>query len=192
MAASNSTELEKLWKLTCPQLREVLKRNNKPTSGTKSVLVAKCFALKSRTDSDPCSSVPVPESTDVQCDPLAGLNSKENVTYNELLKTASGRQWSNDLRSFPILNFHQLFEYLVEKTQKYGNEEMKGMTYKKMKAYQFFKEGHISKYNIAKAHGITWVKAEVIASMKHERYRVLTVFAADGDIKLAACDCPAG
>ena len=43
----------------------------------------------------------------------------------------------------------------------------------------------MSKFNIAKTHGITWIKAEVIASTK-DIYRVLTIFAAIGDIKLAA------
>ncbi|KAK3092814.1 hypothetical protein FSP39_007483 [Pinctada imbricata] len=193
MAASNTSELEKLWKLTCTQLKDILKKNKEPTSGNKAALVSKCFALHTRSETEQ-NSTPDTVIAATCTDILSSLDLSErnSITYNELLKSATGRQWSNDLRLFPVLNFHQLFEYLVQKTKKYGNDEMKGFVYKKMRAYQYFKEGHISRYQIAKSQCTIWVKAEVIASMKHERYKVRAIFDSDGDIKLAACECPAG
>jgi uncharacterized FAD-dependent dehydrogenase len=69
---------------------------------------------------------------------------------------------------------------------------MKGVSYKKMKSYQFFQEGHIKSYEIAHGYGNVWVKSKVMASMKHELYRVIIVCKDNGDISYCACECPAG
>ena len=188
-SVSGEFTLKQLGKMKCRELKEILVANNKPTSGNKSVLVARCYDLQSKSQT---LATQEPDASLSAQSPFEGLGDKKEIKYGDLLQTASGRQWSNDLRQFPPLNFHQLFEYLVEKTQKYGEKDMKGLCFKKMKSYQFYEEGNISKYNIAKAYGYTWVKAEVIASMRHTRYRIIAVFSDVADIKYAACECPAG
>ena len=91
-AASNSTELEKLWKITRFQLKEILKQHNEPTSDNKSYSLPIVSHFMTDQKSNPCTNVLVsmpappllPVLTDVQCDPLwplAELNRKENVTY---------------------------------------------------------------------------------------------------------------
>jgi hypothetical protein len=60
-----------------------------------------------------------------------------------------------------------------------------------MKSYQFFQEGHIKSYEIAHGYGNVWVKSKVMASMKHELYRVIIVCKDNGDISYCACECPA-
>ena len=116
----------------------------------------------------------------------------KEVGYKKLNLTAKSRQWETDLRKLVSCNFHQPFEYLVIRTRKYGKAEMKGVSYKKIKSYQFFKEGYIKSYEIAKGFGKMWVKSKVMASMKHEIYSIIAVFDENSDVLFAACESPAG
>ena len=196
--------LDQLWSMTSSNLRHILRENKQNVSGNKQILVARCYALNPVEDervsvsSEDCAD----RSVDVSdgFDPFLQLDSVKEIGFNQLNLTAKGRQWETDLRSFPPINFHQLYEYLVERTKKYGDTEMKGSSHKKMKSYQFFKEGHIKTYEIARGFGKVWIKSkvvasmkhEVVASMKHETYRVIVVCEDNGDILNGACECPAG
>jgi len=64
--------------------------------------------------------------------------------------------------------------------------------YKKLKAFQFFKEGHIRKTYIGTKGGITYVKGEfeVLASMKQQKYKVMISMSHLGEVLKAACQCP--
>ena len=72
-------------------------------------------------------------------DPFLQLDSVKEIGFNQLNLTAKGRQWETDLRLFPPINFHQLYEYLVVRTKKYGDSEKKGSSHKKTKSYQFLR-----------------------------------------------------
>ncbi|XP_021363173.1 uncharacterized protein LOC110456646 [Mizuhopecten yessoensis] len=89
-------------------------------------------------------------------------------------------------------NFNQLHEYLVTRTNKYDDPSMKGSCYKKLKSYQFFMEGHVSNVEVARGQGHTWIKSKGIASIKKTKYNVMVVFHSNGDVRYAACGCPAG
>lgn len=188
--------LEELWAMTCPKLRQILKDNKKIVKGNKQMLVTRCYALQSaadtKNDRDDNNDSSESDGENTDFDPLAGLKSMKEIRYSDLLKTAKGRQWDTDLRKLPKTNFHQLFQYLVVRTKKYGDGVMKGECYKKLRAFKFFVEGHIKSYEIAKAFGKIWVKSKVIASMKHEMYGVMLICDDNSDILYAACECPAG
>lgn len=195
--------LDKLWAMTCLKLREILKENKQNVTGNKQILVARCYALnpvidERKDDTSSSSSGINDESVNENAvgttavDPFLQLETFKKIGFNELNLTAKGRQWETDLRMFPPLNFHQLYEYLVVRTQKYEEGVMKGVSHKKMKSYQFFKEGHIKTYEIARGFGKVWVKSKVVASMKHEMYRIIVVCKDDGDVLYGACECPAG
>ncbi|XP_053386754.1 uncharacterized protein LOC123555858 [Mercenaria mercenaria] len=186
--------IDKLWTYTCKDLKDILRNLGQPVSGNKDILVARVYSASLTgkvNESQPveCGS----ETQHKECDALSVLRTSQTneITYNDIMLTTSGRVWSNDLRDLPNFTFDKLFTYLVERTNKYGASEMKGVSYKKMKSYQFFVEGHVTSYEIAKSNGLSWVRCKVIASMKQEKYKVIVVFE-DDDVKFAACECPAG
>ena len=57
--------------------------------------------------------------------------------------------WAINLRGPPPFNFVQLYDYLVIKTAKYDHTLIRTSGYKKLKAFQFFKEGHIMRTHIS-------------------------------------------
>ena len=73
--------------------------------------MARCYDLQSKSET---LATQEPDASLSAQSPFEGLGDKKEIKYGDLLQTASGRQWSNDFREFPPLNFHQLFEYLVE------------------------------------------------------------------------------
>ena len=162
--------------MKCTELPDILKQNKQTVSGNKQILVARCYALTPVIDERKnvalsAETVDESDAQDDSFDPLFQLKSANEIGFNEINLTAKGRQWETDLRLFPLCNFHQLHEYLVVRTHKYGDDMMKGVSYKKMKSYKFFQEGHIKSYEIARGYGNVWVKSKVMASMKHEIYR---------------------
>lgn len=154
------------------------------------VLVAKCYDLINQHSAVKDDHSGVDSGKLIDNNPLSALKDKQTITYDDLFLTAKGRQWNNDLRLFPETNFHQLTKYLIKRTRKYGEYQLKGFVYKKMRAYQFFEDGNISEYQIAKGFDLTWVRA--IAFMRHIKYKVIGIFNNTGDILHAACECPAG
>ncbi|XP_069106295.1 uncharacterized protein [Argopecten irradians] len=173
--------------LTVKQLRSWLKNENASIEGNKSSLVSRSFALF--TSKSACEVKPKGNSSgtvSVQGDVIGS-------TFADLMVYAGDVEWRNDLRTLSNTNFHQIYEYLVVQTKKYGNTTMKGTAYKKERAYGFFKEGHVNDVKVAhRTDGMVFVRAKVVASMRKLRYSVITVFNANGDVKYAACDCPVG
>ena len=116
-----------------------------------------------------------------------------DITYVSLIaETVDCVVWDTDLRGLPPFHFVQLYDYLVVKTAKYDHASIRSSGYKKLKAFQFFKEGHIRKTHIGANDGITYVKAEVLASMKQKKYKVMVSMSHLGEVLKAACQCPAG
>ena len=69
---------------------------------------------------------------------------------------------------------------------------LKGTNYKKLRAYQFFFEGHIKSLEPKEYDNKKYVKASVLASMKKKKYNVIIEVNDAGNILRAACTCPAG
>ncbi|KAH3859905.1 hypothetical protein DPMN_102726 [Dreissena polymorpha] len=69
---------------------------------------------------------------------------------------------------------------------------MKGTVFKKERAYSFYKERHTSGIKVGVNKNLTLVRANVIASMKKMKYKVVVVLKNNGNVMYAACDCPAG
>ena len=182
-------DIEDIGKLSVLIIKGVLKEHKQSTVGKKEVLVARTIALKSRLYDQ--TSEPEQHAEGKQS-PFVDIDDKADITYDDIYKTAQGRVWADDLRKLCECNFHQLYDYLVVKTLKLNNEEMKGSSYKKLKSYCFFAEGNISNVEVCRGLGYVWVKAKVLASMKKIQYRVIVVFKSNGDINYAACQCPAG
>ena len=109
-----------------------------------------------------------------------------------MLQQVSPLGWSSDLRQPPALSFIQLYDYLVVSTRKYKHIVLKGTKYKKLKAYQFFYEGHIKALESKGHQNKKYVKAAVLASMKKKKYSVVIELSDSSDILRAACTCPAG
>ena len=63
---------------------------------------------------------------------------------------------------------------------------------KKLKAFQYFKEGQIRRTHISAKGGITYVKGEVLVSMKQQKFKVMISMNHLGEALKAACQCPAG
>ena len=51
--------------------------------------------------------------------------------------------WKNDIREIPNFNFFQLYHYFVVITEKYNGDLLRRTSYKRLKSFQFFYEGHI-------------------------------------------------
>ncbi|KAI8518903.1 hypothetical protein Bbelb_021600 [Branchiostoma belcheri] len=170
---------EELKVLTVKQLKKLLTEYKLPKTGNKDTLVEYAFVylchLQRGSANNTCTSSVV----------FSDLASLEKATARSV--------WSKDLRNLPILNFAALYEYLVFRTKKYDHKVLKCTAYKKLKAFQYFLEGHIKSIEVAKKDGTVFVKAKVLASMKQKRYKTMLAFGdGDGDVKAAACDCPAG
>jgi hypothetical protein len=187
MAASMKkfTWLE-IERMTVVRLKQHLRDAGEIATGNKEVLQLRLWAKLQQPSSvtlDHGLTGTSAESGDTQ----------EDIVYSDLLKTAVNRVWSADLRQLPDLTFHQMYEYLVLRTHKYGAEVLRGTCYKKLKSYQFFREGGLSDIEIAKGLGKLWVKAKVRASMASRKYKAIVVFdEATGNVIQAACECVAG
>ena len=83
--------------------------------------------------------------------------------------------WATDLRGLPPFNFVQLYDQLVIKTAKYDYASIRSSGYKKLKAFQFFEEGQIRRTHISAKGGVTYVKGEVLVSIKPGFYIVVSV-----------------
>ena len=194
--------VEHLRKTTVVNLKTLLRNHNELVSGNKEMLVARCLALKSRLEaqrakeaasaSDDDLSNAGDDNNNTMFNPFADFELCREITYYILNGSAKNNEWSDDLRTLIEVNFHQLYEYLVIRTQKFEGSVMKGSTYKKLKSYLYFVEGHISNVEITRGYGHVWVRAKVTASMKKIKYKVIVVFDEEGDVKYAACECPAG
>ena len=107
--------------------------------------------------------------------------------YEATMRRISALGWSSDLRDLPEMNFIQLYDYLVVSTRKYRHIVLKGTHYKKLKSYQFFFEGNVKKLETKLFENKTYVRANVLPSMKRTPYRVVVEFAPTCDVLRAAC-----
>ena len=178
------SSLEDIQKLKAKDLREILKSHSELTGGMKADLVLKVYALLMRdvlpsdANSGRNSEVLPPDQGDFK--------------YDVAMRRISALGWSTDLRHLPEMNFIQLYDYLVVSTRKYRHIVLKGTHYKKLKSYQFFFEGNVKKLESKVFENKTYVRANVLPSMKKTPYRVVVEFSPTCDVLRAACTCPAG
>ena len=112
--------------------------------------------------------------------------------YEATLKRISAPGCSSDLRHLAEMNFIQLCDYLVVSKRKYEHSVLKVPTTKKLKSYQSFFEGNLKKLERKRFEDETYVKANVLPSMKRTPYKVVDEFSPTCDVLRAACTCPAG
>ena len=184
--------LDDIQKLKAKDLRDILRSHSESTGGMKADLVLKVYALlmrhvlpSSNANSGENEEVPSPqdqEQSQDECD----------FKYEVTMRRISALGWSSDLRDLPEMNFIQLYDYLVVSTRKYRHIVLKGTHYKKLKSYQFFFEGNVKKLETKLFENKTYVRANVLPSMKRTPYRVVVEFAPTCDVLRAACTCPAG
>ncbi|KAH3729276.1 hypothetical protein DPMN_055243 [Dreissena polymorpha] len=91
------------------------------------------------------------------------INISGQCSYDDLIVLAEEAAWTHDMRLIQNVNFHQLNQYLVERTKKYCEHTMKGTVFKNERAY---KEHHISDIKVTANKNLTLVRAKVIAYMK--------------------------
>ena len=115
----------------------------------------------------------------------------EEFKYDVIMQKISALGWSSDLQHLPEMNFIQLYDYLVVSTRKYRHIVLKGTHYKKLKSYQFFFEGNVEKLEVKLFENKTYVRANVLPSMKRMPYGVVVEFSPTCDVLRAACTCPA-
>ena len=177
---------EDLRKLKVEQLKAILKKSGEPTSGRKEDLVLRCFVLVERSKGGPLN--------DITNDSVPSTTNSSDISYEVIIREANNCVWRKDLRELPAFTFVQLYDYLVKKTSKYSNLDVSAIAgYKKLKAFNFFKEGHIKDLQLCQKDNHVFVKGEVLASMKSEKNKSVLVFdRTSNDIVRAACKCPAG
>ena len=174
-----------LRKLKVHDLKAILKHSGEPTGGKKEDLVLRCYVLVERSKANST----VEATADARPEPLQSTD----TTYEVVIKEATGCVWKKDLRELPSFTFVQLYDYLVKKTSKYDSLDASKTGYKKLKAFQFFKEGHIKDLQLCHKDNRVYVKAEVLASMRSIKYKAVLVFdRTTNNIVRAACKCPAG
>jgi len=190
---SQFKSLEDLRKLKVNELKNILRNFGEPVGGKKEDIVLRCYVLTERRRTT--TSQTTSTTTDATTTETTNETAKNfDITYEVLIKEANGCIWNKDLRKLPSFTFVQLYDYLVKKTSKYQLEAIDTTAatgYKKLKAFQFYKEGHIKDIQLCEKNGFIYVKAEVLASMKSVKYKVVLVFEC-GSIVKAACKCPAG
>ena len=180
------SSLEDIQKLKVKVLREILRFHAESTDGAKADLVLKGFALLMR-----CV---LPSANNRKNDEAHSSQEQNNdgFQYEPTIRRISALGWSSDLRDLPEMNFIQLYDYLFVSTRKYRHIVLKGTNYKKLKSYQFFFEGNVRKLESKCFGEKTYVKANVLPSMKRTPYKVVVEFSSACDILRAACTCPAG
>lgn len=162
--------IDDLRSLKIVRLKEILREHKQPVSGKKEDLVLRCHVVVERKRSTP---IEAEDSVEILKENQRPTN---DFTYEVIIKEASDCQWKKDLRELPLFTFVQLYDYLVQRTSKYGTLDISTCGYKKLKAFQFFKEGHIKDLQLCYKQDTIYVKAEVLASMKSDKYKVVIVF----------------
>ena len=184
--------LDEIQKLKAKDLRDILRSHSETTGGMKADLVLKVYALLMR-DVLPPSNANSGENEEVLPTQEQDQNQDEgDFKYEATMRRISALGWSSDLRHLPEMNFIQLYDYLVVSTRKYRHIVLKGTHYKKLKSYQFFFEGNVKKLETKIFENKTYVRANVLPSMKRTPYRVVVEFTPTCDVLHAACTCPAG
>ena len=166
------TCLEDLQCFTVKEFKMILKGYKEKTSGCKSDLMLRVYAIYCRISSNT----------------LTPKFIRRRPTNKCLLLS-----WTTDLRAIPDLSFLQLYQYFVVRTEKYGQDYLKTTSYKKLKAFQFYYEGFIKMVEVATTLYFTYLNCKVKPSMKQICYKVLLKFNNETfDVYAAMCTCPAG
>ena len=100
--------------------------------------------------------------------------------------------WSSDLRNLPEMNFIQLYDYPVVSTRKYRHIVLRGTHYDKLKSYQFFFEENVKKLEGKIFENKTYVRENLLHSMKKTPYRAVLEFSSICDVLRAAFTYSAG
>ena len=100
--------------------------------------------------------------------------------------------WKNDIREIKNFNFFQLYHYFVVITEKYNGNLLRRTSYKRLKSFQFFYEGHIKTMELCTTELFIHVHSKVKPSMKNKCYVIIKFIRELEDIMTAACTCPAG
>ena len=182
------SSLDDIQKLKAKDLREILRSNSESTGGMRANLVMKVYTLLMR-HVFPSSGG---ENRELPTDVQDLEQNQSDFKYEATMVKISALGWSSDLRNLPKMNFIQLYDYLVVSTRKYRHIVLKGTHYKKLKSYQFFFEGNVKKLESKVFENKTYVKANVLPSMKKTPYRAILEFSPTYDVLSAACTCPAG
>ena len=95
-----------------------------------------------------------------------------NGTYQWLIARAAGCTRVTDLWKLPSFHFVNSYDYLIVKTAKYNHARDAANRQTGVRALQFFEDGHIKSWLPTVKGSNTFVKAEVLASMKMEKYAV--------------------
>ena len=90
------------------------------------------------------------------------------------------------------MNFIPPYDYLLVSTRKYRHIVLRGTHYEKLKSYQFFFEGSIKWLASKFFENKTYVRANVLPSMKKTPYRAVLEFSLTCNVLRAACTYPAG
>ena len=95
--------------------------------------------------------------------------------------------WSSDLRNLSEMNFIQPYDNPVVSTRKYRHIELRGTHNENLKSSQFFFEGNVKKLEGKFFENKTYVRANVLHSMKKTPYRAVLEFSPTCDVLSAAC-----
>lgn len=164
------TSWEDVNKLKAKDLKEILVYFNQPVHSKKNDLVLRCCAVldeKLQLQDSKLNRQVLQDKGNLLNVPVQ----KEDITYEKILNEIKDFDvtWTKDLQTLPEFHFVELYDYLVKKTAKYDHESVRTSGYKKLKAFQFFKEGHIKDQQVSSVGGLKYVKAEVLASMKQAK-----------------------
>ena len=178
--------LDDLGSLSVKELKNILLSYRGKVSGVKADLILRVFAIYSRLERQEKGMPSTAASSSI----VDG----ESFTYHALFESRCGHlPWISDLRNTPYFTFVQLYDYLVIRTMKFKHIALKSTGYKKLKSFQFFYEGYIKKFSVAKDNNFTFFDVRMKAAMKNTLYKVLVVLSnSTGDVCSAACTCPAG
>ena len=192
-AAPMSESLEAIKRLKVEELKKILRDRGQPVTGKKADLVLRCQVLLERPKT-PTKVAPEQKNAPLLLVASSCSTKNADITYESLLAEAADCIWATDLPGLPPFNFVQFVRLscTVIKTAKYDHASIRTSGYKKLKAFKLFKEGHIRKTHIGAKGGLTFVKGEVLASMKQKKYKLMITMSHLGEILKAACQCPAG
>ncbi|KAI8514873.1 hypothetical protein Bbelb_074640 [Branchiostoma belcheri] len=173
--------VQDLQSLRVKDLKDLLKSLGLGISGKKSTLVERAYAHLEGLKSDLSISTAATPAEDA----------RQDADVTSLQQETSHSQWTSDVRQLPEFNFAALYQYLICQTKKYDHVQLSTTSYKKIRAYQFYQEGNVKNIMVAKKHGIVYVKAKVLPSMKQKKYTTIIAFV-NSKVQRAACSCPAG
>lgn len=188
---SDEDEISDFRKLKVEDLKRILRENGEPTTGKKADLVLRCEVLAKRKELKDSQTEDSPVSSSTSQD--INNSSVREITYKVIATESELCEWSTDLRHLPSLSFVQLYDYLVVDTLQYDHEQFKKSGgFKKLKSFKFFKDGHLKNMTCGTLGERTYVKCQVLASMRKQRYNAIISFDKDGSVLKAACECVAG